>query len=76
MTKRVVEDYKMLFIEKDFQKILVPKEDSDKILAEKIETVVKENGFLEDEEFVNLSEVTVECDGENKWKYLTEEGLG
>ena len=76
MTKRVVEDYKMIFIEKDTQKILVPKEDSDKILAEKIEKVVKENGFLEDEEFINLSEVTIECDEGNKWKYLTEEGLG
>ena len=76
MTEKVVEDYKMLFFEKDYQKILVPKEDSDKILAENIEEVVKENGFLEDEEFINLSNVTLECNEGNKWKFLTEEGLG
>ena len=76
MTEKVVEDYKMLFFEKDYQKILVPKEDSDKILAENIEKVVKENGFLEDEEFINLSNVTLECNEGNKWKFLTEEGLG
>ena len=76
MTSEIVEDYKMLFFEKNSDKILVPKKESDKILAEKIEKVVKENGFLEDEEFLNLSNLTIICSEENEWKYLTEEGFG
>ena len=68
------EDYKFLLYEKDSKKLLVTDTDSDKVLAEDIELIMKQNGFLDDDASPTPSSLMLSCEGTNNWKYQSDDG--
>ena len=68
------EDYKFLLYEKDSKKLLVTDTDSDKVLAEDIELIMKQNGFLDDDAWPTPSSLMLSCEGTNNWKYQSDDG--
>ena len=68
-------EYKFLLYGKDSTKLLLSETDSDKVLAEDIEKIIKENGFLDDDDSPTASEFILTCTGVNEWKYQPKDGL-
>ena len=46
--------------------------DNDGELAQLIENTVKSKGFLEDEEFLTPSIISVKCLGDDKWEFVND----
>ena len=43
---------------------------SDKEISDLVENVTKSSGFYEDETFVSPARISIECLGNDKWKFL------
>ena len=46
--------------------------ESDTELAKNIEDFVKAEGFSPNDEFMTMPEVTIKCEGNDKWEWVTE----
>ena len=46
--------------------------ESETELVKKIEHFVKAEGFKPNEDFMTMSEVTIKCEGDDKWEWVTE----
>ena len=63
-----------MLYEKDSKKLLVTDTDSDIVLAEDIELIMKQNGFLYDDASPTPSSLMLSCEGPNNWKYQSADG--
>ena len=61
------EEFKFLLHEEDGLKWLAG---SDREISDLVENVTKSNGFYEDETFVTPARISVECLGNDKWRFL------
>ena len=61
-------------IEEKFQFLVDGKflSESDTELAKNIEDFVKAEGFSPNDEFMTMPEVTIKCEGGDKWEWVTE----
>ena len=61
------EDFKFLLYEEDGFRWLAH---TDKEILDLVENVTKSKGFYEDETFLTPATISIECLGNNKWKFL------
>ena len=62
-------------IEENFQFLVDGRfvSESDTEFAKKVEDFVKAEGFLPNEEFLTMPEVTIKCEGSDKWEWVTKD---
>ena len=61
------EEFNFLFYEDDHEKLLV---DDEKELALSIENIVKQKGFMVDEEFQTETNFTIQCTNDGQWVFV------